>query len=126
MTLRQALDYGRRNEALRLAEGITGSEASSWPGNCHGVACHLAEAVGGTVARGFWHGSVAQGSIFEPGSTGHSWIVLPDGRIVDPTRWAFDRPDDPYIYVGTPGAEYDTFRYERGREQARRSGNRDY
>jgi len=30
----------------------------------------------------------------------HSWLRLQDGRILDPTRWAFDRPDKPYLYLG--------------------------
>jgi hypothetical protein len=36
----------------------------------------------------------------------HGWILLEDGRILDPTRFAFDGRE-PYLHVGPLTAEYD-------------------
>lgn len=45
----------------------------------------------------------------------HSWLVAPDGRMLDPTRWALLSPSRPFIYLGGSDC-YD----EGGRELAAR------
>lgn len=46
----------------------------------------------------------------------HGWVVLPNGKVLDPTRWVFECKK-PYIFMGTAGVEYDeggnTFRMSR-------------
>lgn len=36
----------------------------------------------------------------------HGWVLMPDGRIFDPTRWTFEAKS-PYLYVGPDRDEYD-------------------
>ena len=86
----------------RLAEEIE-IPLSEWPGNCHGVATAVlrhAPVAGMRLVRGHWHGYVSRGSVYRGSPCQHSWLVLEDGRILDPTRWAMERPDAPAIYVG--------------------------
>jgi hypothetical protein len=74
-----------------------------WPLNCHGVACavrDLTPVEGMRVARGHFTGAVARNSAYRRGVLQHSWLELEDGRILDPTRWAMECPDRPYIYLG--------------------------
>ena len=75
-----------------------------WPGNCHAVAratLDLAPVRGMRIARGHWTGRVSRKSVYKnTGMVQHSWLVLEDGRILDPTRWAIETPEDPALYVG--------------------------
>ena len=83
---------------------------SKWKGNCHGIAHHMLEAglvPDGKLQYGLWWGETAPGSAFEGRPfTHHGWIKLPDGTIVDPTRWVFEGTE-PYIFVGKNAGEYD-------------------
>lgn len=83
---------------------------SQWPGNCHAIACairDLAPVKGMRVARGHYHGSISRESVYSGGPLQqHSWLVAPDGRILDPTRWAMECPEHPEIYLG-PCDHYD-------------------
>jgi hypothetical protein len=38
--------------------------------------------------------------------TRHGWVVLKDGRVLDPTRWVFEDAQ-PSLYLGPPSEEYD-------------------
>lgn len=81
-----------------------------WAGNCHAVAWKVLEhfpVQGARLARGHYHGPVAPGSIFTPGINQHSWISLPDSRVLDPTRWCFDDPAVARIHVGYDLEVYD-------------------
>ena len=74
-----------------------------WPGNCHGVATEILNLLpvrGMRLARGHWHGPVHGDSVFSAGPSQHTWLELEDGRILDPTRWAFTNPHKPRIYLG--------------------------
>jgi hypothetical protein len=86
-----------------LADEI-GIPLNRWPGNCHGIAEAVLQMVpvqGMRLARGHFHGVVSRKSVYRGGGVQqHSWLVAEDGRILDPTRWAMDRPDTPYIYLG--------------------------
>lgn len=81
-----------------------------WPGNCHGIACavrDLAPVEGMRLARGHWLGDVSRKSVYRSsGVIQHSWLIAPDGRILDPTRWAILSPEKPSIYLG-PNDSYD-------------------
>ena len=87
-----------------VAEEI-GIPLREWPGNCHGVAeaiLHALPVPGMRLVRGHYDGPVARTSVYRGGSgpQQHSWLRLADGRILDPTRWAMERPSAPAIYVG--------------------------
>lgn len=82
----------------------------TWAGDCHGIATAIRDLVpvpGMRLARGHYTGFVARSSRFARGGRGgwigpvqHSWLVAPDGRILDPTRWTLERPGTPDIYLG--------------------------
>jgi hypothetical protein len=81
-----------------------------WKGACSKVADALQDEMEpGEVAmiRGHWIGPVADGSLFarKPVS-GHTWLQMKDGTIVDPTRWVFENVE-PYIFVGSDDENYD-------------------
>lgn len=101
-----------------LARAI-GVPLDQWPGNCHGIACAVRDLLpvhGMRLARGHWTGDVAWDSVYRNSSPiQHSWLVAPDGRMLDPTRWALLSPSRPFIYLGVNDC-YD----EGGRELAAR------
>lgn len=75
--------------------------ADEWDGNCTGVCAAILKArlVKGEQRRGLWLGPISENSSFAKRAfTGHTWIRLPDGRVYDPTRWAFGTVS-PYIFV---------------------------
>lgn len=82
-----------------------------WAGNCYAIALALVNAglVKGKARYGHYRGPVAPGTMFHRASvTGfvqHGWVELPDGSVVDPTRWVFEGAE-PYIYNG-PADHYD-------------------
>jgi len=80
-----------------------------WEGNCSGIAQGLLNAglVKGKFCYGVWWGPISDKSSFRGRPfTHHAWIELKDGKVVDPTRWAFEGIK-PYIYIGISGKEYD-------------------
>jgi hypothetical protein len=82
-----------------------GIPLKDWPLNCHGIATAVLQMVpveGMRLARGHYDGYVSPKSEYRSGAAAsqHSWLVAADGRIVDPTRWAMETPDKPYIYIG--------------------------
>lgn len=82
---------------------LIGLPLGEWPGNCNGVAERVLRRVptaGMRLVRGHFHGWTSPASVYRGGPQQHSWLRLGDGRILDPTRWAFDQPDRPYLYVG--------------------------
>jgi len=84
-----------------------------WEGNCYAVACQILKAglVDGRAVYGAWYGDINTDGYWKHRAGGlfvrHGWIELPDGRILDPTRWSFEAVE-PYIWIG-PGdsREYD-------------------
>jgi hypothetical protein len=76
-----------------------------WPGNCHGIAeavLRRTPVAGLRLVRGHYHGFIHRESSYHRGGVQqHSWLELEDGRILDPTRWAMERPDRPYIFLGS-------------------------
>lgn len=103
-------------EQLEKASGIP---VFKWAGKCYGMACEAAKLIEGSVpVYGHYLGPVHPKSMFasasKAGFVQHGWVKLPDGRILDPTRWAFEtslgsiqrRKAKPHIYIG-PNDVYD-------------------
>lgn len=89
-------------EPAAIAEAI-GLPLTDWPGNCHAVADRVLRRLptqGMRLVRGHFHGWTSPASVYGRGPQQHSWLRLQDGRVLDPTRWAFDQPGKPYLYVG--------------------------
>jgi len=80
-----------------------------WPERCHEIAGRMQKAgyfADGLLSYGLWTGPIAEGSTFAGRPIcRHGWVEMPDGSIVDPTRWAFEDVE-PYMYVG-PSDYYD-------------------
>jgi hypothetical protein len=92
----------------KLAD-LIGIPLKNWTGNCHGVAeavLRKAPVRDMRLVRGHYHGYIHRQSVYLQGPQQHSWLELADGRILDPTRWAMDRPDTPSIFLG-PDEELD-------------------
>jgi hypothetical protein len=83
-----------------------------WEGNCYGVACQIVEKglVEGEAVYGHFLGGASEDGYWAARSEHpfirHGWILLPDGRIMDPTRWSFEAKE-PYIWIGENSGEYD-------------------
>lgn len=102
------------NAPPSLAEAVRRIDlpANEWAGNCYALACYFVKygLVKGTAVYGHWTGEVHPESYF--GARAHSpfiqhgWVLLENGNIVDPTRWAFEAKE-PYIHIGPPSSEYD-------------------
>jgi hypothetical protein len=90
------------------AEKIAGVPAREWGGKCHQISSALAPVVGGKVHRGYAPGIKPHPTSFWKGGLGqHSWIGMPDGTVVDPTRFSTEPAGtEPYIWVGPPD-DYD-------------------
>lgn len=84
-----------------------GMPLDRWAGNCHAVSAQLvhAEVVEGVVRRGYFIGVTQPGAHFHGRVCQHSWIEMPDGRVCDPTRFAFVG-GPPELWVGSDD-EYD-------------------
>ena len=82
-------------DANLLAEGI-GIDLDNWNGRCDEISRLVLKyfpIANARLARGHWDdGDIQQ----------HSWIVLEDGRILDPTRWCLEKRslEKAYIYLG--------------------------
>jgi hypothetical protein len=98
--------------SLAEAEKAVGSAAAKWKGRCYEVSCKLVEAglVEGVPVYGHYLGYVGPESFFGTRAgmpfVRRGWVLLPDGRVFDPTRWVFE-DEEPYLYVGVNVGEYD-------------------
>lgn len=80
----------------------TGKQPVEWQGNCHWAATEASKLIPGSrVVRGFWHGPMKGywGDRSHFPFTGHSWVELTDGTVIDPTRWSFENVGA-YVFVG--------------------------
>ncbi len=98
---------------LAQAEKALGEPASKWVARCYEIACAIVDAkivpAGSTAVYGHWRGPIAPGTTFDRGTPlpfcQHGWVLLPDGGVLDPTRWVFEGRE-PYLYIG-PADYYD-------------------
>jgi len=94
-----------------VAEGLDWP-VEKWEGNCFAVASQMVEKgiVEGEAVYGHFLGGASKEGYWAARSDNpfirHGWIILPDGRILDPTRWSFEAVE-PYIWVGENSGEYD-------------------
>jgi hypothetical protein len=90
---------------IKAVERAIGLKAGSWNGKCFEIASGIVAKglVEGRAVYGHWRGPVHPRSKFAVASTAgfvrHGWVLLPDGRVLDPTRWAFEHVA-PYLYLG--------------------------
>lgn len=93
---------------LKRCEKALGEPAHQWAKRCFEIASRIVAANlcpdGSVAVYGHWIGPVAEGSSFASkaamlGFAQHGWVLLPDGRVIDPTRWAFEDVE-PYLYIG--------------------------
>lgn len=104
----------KKVENLTVAdvEEAIGSPAELWAGNCFAIASEVVKAglVKGVAVYGHFRGRVDPKSYFGLRSgmvfVQHGWVQLNDGRVFDPTRWAFESRE-PYLYLNQLTAEYD-------------------
>ncbi len=87
-----------------------GWPVAAWEGHCYSVACAIlaAKIFPGQARYGHYSGPVAPGTLFDLDMPfiRHGWIELPDGTIIDPTRWVFEGAP-PYLWIGHNTGEYD-------------------
>lgn len=115
-------------ETVTLAavrEAFGGRPTFEWEGNCYAVACAVAPLVEGRPAYGHWLGTVSPRSPIWASRAGasfqrHGWVVCPDDRILDPTRWSFEARA-PYIWLGYDADDEDAMEYDEGGQRARRA-----
>lgn len=90
---------------LKQVEQTLGEKAAAWKGRCFEIAYAIVKAglVKGRAVYGHWRGPVSPRSMFYKSSgmgfVQHGWVLLEDGSVIDPTRWAFEGKR-PYIYIG--------------------------
>lgn len=75
----------------RMTEEM-GAPPEKWAGMCHAASMAVVDVMGpekATVRRGYFNGPIAQDAHFFGRVCQHSWVELCDGRLVDPTRFAF-------------------------------------
>lgn len=103
---------------LAEAEAAIGEPAVQWVSRCYEIAYKLVERlVPGRAVYGHYLGPVLPSSPFYArhhacSFTGHGWVSLPDGRVLDPTRWVFEA-QEPYLHLGWPG-EGESLEYDEG------------
>ena len=84
--------------------GTPNNDINRWKGNCYHVACQIVkEDVFMTDCRavyGHYLGHISSTGYFrnckDMPFCPHGWILLPNGDVVDPTRWVFEGKE-PYI-----------------------------
>lgn len=89
---------------------------ASWQGNCHGIALRMQPHIPGSrVVRGFWHGPLKGywSDRAHYAFTGHTWLELEDGTVIDGTRWSFEDAN-PYVFIGKPGKNLRFWPYDEG------------
>lgn len=108
---------------------IIDTPLTDWPGACHAIASMMVKEAdtiglpeGSVVTRGHWVGPIHEDSGFRGPIAQHSWVTIPDGRVIDPTRYVFENLP-PYIWEGDEGDQDD---YDPGSNKVRKviSGDR--
>lgn len=95
---------------IEQVEKAINFEAMGWHGNCFGVATSIVQAglVEGTAVYGHYLGYIDPDGYWEKYAghpfVQHGWVLLDDGRILDPTRWSFEN-EEPYLALFTEDDE---------------------
>jgi len=111
----------RTPEALTIEQVETAIDirTGNWRGNCYAIACAIVKAklVKGRPAYGHYTGPVSKKGYFGNRAglpfNRHGWILLDDGRIMDPTRWVFENVK-PYLYIVRQDNNNDDNEYDEG------------
>ena len=93
---------------LDLEEAL-GGDVDLWHGKCTSVSYAAQKLVGGHNIYGHYLGYIdADGHWGDRRGfpNHHGWVLLDDGRVLDPTRWSFENVE-PYIYIGNNEEDYD-------------------
>lgn len=93
---------------IEALEQSVGERAFMWHGRCTFIAHHACKFIGGHEIYGSYLGHVDKDGYWGSRRTlpnNHGWVLLDDGRVLDPTRWSFENVE-PYIYIGS-GKDYD-------------------
>lgn len=83
---------------------VTGWPVARWNGNCYSISCQILKhkLVEGHPIFGHYYGPISPdghwGKFAGCQFVQHGWILLSNGRIMDPTRWSFTNTE-PKIYV---------------------------
>lgn len=86
--------------------------ADNWHGMCAGISSGIISAglVEGHAVYGHYLGDIATDGFWGRRKhhwfVQHGWILLPDGRVLDPTRFSFENKP-PYIYLWDNKTDYD-------------------
>lgn len=94
---------------IKKLEQVSGMKTDQWHGQCtvfSALACSL---VGGHDIYGDYCGPVDSEGYWKNRlglPIHHGWVLLDDGRILDPTRWSFENIA-PYIYLDFNDRDYD-------------------
>lgn len=88
-----------------------GDQPEKWAGMCHQASLAVVEEMAklgqsAVVRRGWFQGQTVPGAYFHGRPCQHSWVELPDGRVLDPTRFAFVGGPAWPLWIG-PDDEYD-------------------
>lgn len=100
------------NVTIAIVEERLNLPAVDWAGKCYDIASALVheDIIYGRAVYGRFVGDVHPDSFFgkrrQHPFVQHGWVSLPDGRILDPTRWSFEACE-PYIWLGENDGSYD-------------------
>ena len=99
---------------VEAVERQYGYSTAEWEGQCSRVAAAVVDLLGHASARrvyGHYYGPISHRSIIWGARRHlpfqhHGWVVLGDGRVLDPTRWSFEAKE-PYIALLENTGDYD-------------------
>lgn len=104
------MTYRPKQLSVAIIEREIDRPAPQWEGNCYGIACKVAPLVRGQPVYGHYLGAVDPNGYWAHHARlpfiQHGWVVLPDNRILDPTRWSFENVE-PYLWLGENDGSYD-------------------
>jgi hypothetical protein len=97
---------------IEMLEEEVGMPADKWHGKCHEIAWAADKLLGDssvTAPYGHYLGPIDPDGYWG-GRQGfpnhHGWVLLKDGRVLDPTRFSFENKE-PYIFISEDGSDYD-------------------
>ena len=101
---------------IERLEKETRMSTRQWHGKCTLLAHFACKLVGGNEIYGDYHGFIHPKGFWSGRGpfTHHGWVLLDDGRVLDPTRWSFENIE-PYIYL-----DHNTKDYDEGSNRSRR------